>query len=96
MKINVYAIYDVAAAMYKAPFMMRSDGEALRGFQDLAVAENEINKHPHHFQLFKLGVFDDGSGLYTDNTPMLMGTAQEAIAESQRPLEPGELKEVAN
>jgi hypothetical protein len=98
MKINVYAIYDVAAAIYKSPFMMRTDGEALRGFMDLSVSgENEIGKHPEQFQLFKIGVFDDGSGLYSSNTPTLLATAQEMVAESQRPLESEPVvKEVVN
>ena len=98
MKINVYAIYDVAAAVYKSPFMMRSDGEALRGFMDLAVSgENEIGKHPEHFQLFKLAQFNDGSGLYSENTPTLLATAQEMVAESQRPLDTEPVvKEVVN
>ena len=88
MKITVYAIYDTVAAMYKAPFMMRSDGEALRGFADLAVSdENDIGRHPSHFQLFKLAVFDDGSGIYSSNTPELLATAQDMVAQAQRPLE---------
>ena len=98
MEINVYAIYDVAAACYKQPFMIRTDGEALRGFMDLAVSdENDIGKHPEHFQLFKLGRFNDGSGLYSENTPKLLATAQEMVAKAQEPIEQQPVvKEVVN
>jgi hypothetical protein len=95
MKLNVYAIFDTAAAVYKQPFMMRTDGEAVRGFMDLCIRDgNEINSHPEHFSLYKLGKFDDSTGKYSDNVLECLMTAHEAVAKSQEPLEPGALEAV--
>lgn len=63
MKLNAYAIYDVKAGMYSAPFFHHNDGIAHRGFGDLVNdPRTNVNKHPGDYSLFKIGVFDDSSG----------------------------------
>jgi len=65
MKMLVFAIYDSKAKYYKHPFLMKSKGEVLRGFIDLANDEKtEIGKHPEDFVLFYIGTFDEVSGRY--------------------------------
>lgn len=81
MKQNVYSIYDMAAAIYMRPFFVQSDGQATRLFGDLAMdAEGEIGKHPEDYVLYKIGSFNDHSGLIEPNNVEKMATALELIA----------------
>lgn len=67
MRLHVFAVYDLGAAAFGKPVYVRADGEAVRMFTDeinRAEDGNVMFAHPDHFQLFKLGVFDDGSGLF--------------------------------
>jgi hypothetical protein len=67
MKLNVYSIHDKAATAFTQPFFMHNDGLAIRAFQDNVNAkdENNISKHPEQFSLFKLGEYDDATGVIT-------------------------------
>lgn len=70
MKLQVVSVLDVAAQAYGRPAFVPALGAATRSFSD------EINRrpgdgqsnvmfdHPEDFQLFHLGVFDDGSGRF--------------------------------
>ena len=47
MKLNAYTIYDVASGVYMRPFFSQADGQAIRGFKDIATdADHEVGKHP--------------------------------------------------
>lgn len=78
-KSLVFAIFDVKAGYYKNPFMMRSKGEAIRGFTDLANDDKtEIGKHPEDFGLFLLAEFDTDRGVYENKqVPESLGLAIE-------------------
>lgn len=67
MILNVYSIHDQAAEAFINPFFMHNDGLAIRAFQDNVNSkeENNISKHPEQFVLFKLGEYDDKTGLIT-------------------------------
>lgn len=80
-KSQVFAVYDSKAGFYKTPFIMRSKGEALRGFTDVVNDEKtEIGRHPGDFTLFHLGSFDDENGKYLNNeTPVSLGVAVEFV-----------------
>lgn len=65
MKLAIYSIHDSAANAYTQPFFMHNDGLAIRAFQDNvnSTEDNNIKKHPEQFTLFKLGEYDDNSGI---------------------------------
>ena len=91
MILTMYAIYDTAARVYKQPFFMRADGEALRGFEHLAVSnENDIGKHPEDYSLFRIGRFDDNKGAVEPQAPECIATALELVAKA-RQIMPGQL-----
>jgi len=86
MKLNMYSIYDEAAAAYNAPFFMHNDGLAIRAFQDNvnSVEENNIAKHPAHFTLFKLGEYDDSNGMVNpQDAPKFLANAIELKSPTQ-------------
>jgi hypothetical protein len=90
MKLNVYSIYDTAAAAYMRPFFMPSDGQATRAFTDLATqADHEIGKHPEDYFLCRLAVFDDGKGSFADEDNETLITGLEAVAASRNNLKRG-------
>ena len=67
MKKVYYAVFDRKAEMYSAPFLEIKDGTAIRAIQDLVInsTDHAFAKHPQDFTLFKLGEFDDVTGVIT-------------------------------
>lgn len=66
MKHNLYSIYDVKADAYLPPFTLHQDGMAVRAFRDCCNDDtHNFGKNPGDYTLFKLGEFDDQSGLVT-------------------------------
>ncbi len=63
-ELGVYTIRDTKAEAYVQPFTFRTDGEAIRAFDD------SINKpgtpaydHPEDYCLFRVGTFDVQTGV---------------------------------
>lgn len=79
LEYQMFSIYDSKAEVFKQPFMLRTKGEAIRGFTDLANDEKtEIGKHPEDFTLFHLGSYDMVSGKFANLvTPLSLGVAIE-------------------
>lgn len=95
MNMNIYAIYDKAVNAYMRPFVMQSDGQALRVFGDMAVsAEHEIGQHPEDYTIFRLGSFDDNSGVISQEEPRRLAGALELAAASRNKVT--ELKDASN
>jgi hypothetical protein len=86
MKLHVFAVYDVKAGYYATPFMLRSQGEALRGFQnECNNPQSMLNSHPADFELFQLGTFDQDSGGIEPMTPFSLGTGQQFVTPTLTP-----------
>lgn len=70
MKTKIYTIFDTKVGAYNFPFTMRSDGEALRAFSDMANdPKSRIGAHPEDYCLFAVGEFDDLRGIVTPLVP---------------------------
>jgi hypothetical protein len=66
MKLNIYTIFDIKAKLYNKPFYMLNDQVAERTARDLLNDEkSDINKHPEDFVLYKIGEYDDNTGIIT-------------------------------
>lgn len=64
MKCSIYSIYDMKVGAYNFPFTMRSHGEAVRAFGDMANdASTRIGQHPEDYVLYCVGEFDDAKGV---------------------------------
>lgn len=84
MRLNFYSIYDVASQAYMRPFLMQSDGQALRTFTDIATdKEHEIGKHPEDYSLHRVGTFDERKGKINGEIPECLATALEVVASSR-------------
>jgi hypothetical protein len=67
MKKVYYAVYDRKAEMYSQPFLEIKDGTAIRAVQDIVInsKDHAFAKHPRDFTLFRLGEFDETTGVIT-------------------------------
>jgi len=85
MLLNIYSIFDTAAAIYQRPFTAKSHGEVTRSFKDVCTdADHEIGKHPEDYTLFCLGTFNDGTGEVTGFGPEKVATALELVAATRQ------------
>lgn len=84
MKVQCYAIFDSCSGIYEKPFFSTADDLVKREFQDVATsADHIINKHPEHFSLWRLGVFNNENGNIQNEDNECLWTATEAVAQSQ-------------
>ena len=80
MRLFMYAIYDSCSKVYDRPWVARSDGEAIRGFGDVANdTDHPIGKHPEHFTCFRIGLFDDNTGEMVPENPTAVARAHELL-----------------
>lgn len=66
--IVIVALYDKVADLFMQPMFVKSVGVAYRSLQDEAARGGENNQlaaHPKDFQLFKVGSYDDHTGVIT-------------------------------
>lgn len=79
MVSKVFSVYDSKAGIYMPPFLLRSKGDAIRGFTDLCNDEKTaVCRHPSDFTLFELGEFDDDKGEFVMyNAKISLGVAIE-------------------
>lgn len=64
---GVYLIRDTALGAFLIPMFFQSEGVARRSFTDevnRSAADNMMNKHPEHFQLYYSGTYDDENGVF--------------------------------
>jgi len=84
MKVQIYAIFDTCSGIYEKPFFHTADDAVRREFQDVATsADHPINKHPEHYSIWRLGNFDNTTGLIIDEANECLWQAVEAISQSQ-------------
>ncbi len=85
MKVQCYAIFDSCSGMYEKPFFSTADDLVRREFQDVATsADHLISKHPEHFSLWRLGVFNNENGDIQNEANECLWTAIEAVSQSQK------------
>jgi len=84
MNLNAYTIYDVASGVYMRPFFSQADGQAIRGFNDIACdASHEVGKHPQDYTLYRVGRFNDTSGKLEGEELEKLTTGLEAVSNSR-------------
>lgn len=64
MKTIGFSIFDSKAEVYGPPFFAPAIGLAVRHFGDLCRDPNSaLSKHPGDYRLFRIGEFDDSTGV---------------------------------
>lgn len=91
MILFLHVIYDSVSKVYDVPFPSRSEEEAIRSFGNLASnAETMVGKHPEHFKLFRVGLYDDSTGKIAPEDIVHVANAHDLVA-AGRKVEPGQL-----
>ncbi len=81
MKMNIYSIYDTAAAVYMRPFFCQADGQAMRMFSDISTdAEHDVGKHPEDYSLVRLGRWNDATADMDCEPVRTLATGLEMVA----------------
>lgn len=85
-KYKVLAIRDRAVDGYMRPMFVPSVGAAVRLFTDALndnSKESAIAQHPEDYDLYELGEFDDGSGMFTTGVPRQVAVGKDLVRSKQ-------------
>lgn len=83
MKHEIFSVYDSAAQAFLQPFFAPSLGSALRSLTDAVNdPKHEFSRHAGDYTLFKLGSFDDNSGLVDSAPPEQITTCLALVIKS--------------
>lgn len=62
-RLQAFSIFDKVAKAFMPPFFMPNVGMAVRAFgDDVKRGDNNIARHPHDFDLYHIGCFNDDDG----------------------------------
>lgn len=77
---KIFAVKDNAVQAFGQPFFVRSQGEAIRSFQDETNSTDNnsaIARHPEDYDLYYIGDFDDQTGTLNAEQPTLVIRAKD-------------------
>lgn len=95
MKKVVMVVHDAKAELYGTPMFFRTVAEGIRSFQQLVDdPETMIGKYPEDYHLYKLGEYDEDTGLiYPGDAPLHLGHALHMKNPETSPLDSPQLME---
>lgn len=80
MILKICAVKDRAVDAFGVPFFVKSAGEAMRSFEDeVNRKESPFYAHPDDYDLYRIGEYDDASGLVTGVGPDLLSRGKDVI-----------------
>lgn len=80
MRLMIFSVRDRATDSFGVPMFMVSRGQAIRSFSDEVnrqAADNQIFAHPEDFDLYELGEWSNGDGLFVSNPPELVAIGKD-------------------
>jgi len=81
-----YSVKDLKVGVYLPAFCLQNDISAVRAFgysvRDKTVQTN-LSLYPADFELYKVGTFDDQSGVITGGMPVFVCSAVSCIGDPQ-------------
>ncbi len=76
MLLRAFSVYDSKVEAYMRPFFMQTEAEALRAFRETVNdGQSSFFKHPEDYTLFKVGTFDESTGLISGFELVSLGLA---------------------
>lgn len=80
MTRQVFAVQDVAAGIYLPPFVAHTEALAMRLFGDLCREPgHDFNRHPGDYTLFRIGTYDDATGVMTSEAAVSFGNGMQHV-----------------
>lgn len=94
MKMIIFSVYDVKAAVYTQPFYDVADASAVRSFKNtVSNADHAFGRNPEDFSLARIGQFDDQNAKLVNEDVEILITGLEAVA-AGRQVAPGSLESI--
>ncbi|UDN67481.1 nonstructural protein [robinz microvirus RP_30] len=85
MMLDVFSVLDTAVSAFLPPFFARSKGEAIRSFTEASNdSSHQFAKHASDYVLYRLGAWDDHSGMFSGSEPERIGSAREFVVDPVR------------
>ena len=82
MQLQMFAVYDNAAAQFHLPFFQPTSALALRHFTDACNdADHPYAQHPECYTLYHIGTFDGDNATLTDAKNEVRALAAQVIEE---------------
>lgn len=76
MILQIFAVNDTKAETFGRPVFQTNVGEALRAFSDECNNEQSLlHSHPEDFHIYKLGEYDQATGLFSTIPPAHIASA---------------------
>lgn len=76
MILSIYSIKDVKVDAFMPLFVMQSDVMAFRAFHQLVSDDKtQVSKYPADFALYRLGTFNDATGVVLSRVEFLTSAA---------------------
>ena len=81
MKINLYAVRDTKSMTFGRPFLLQNDEMAMRSFMSAVTGADEpMSEYPDDYTLYRIGEYDDTTGLIEGHNPDRVCTGLEMVA----------------
>lgn len=84
MKLQCYSIYDIKAEIYHVPSYCHNDAHARRMYMsEIGKSQSVFHQFPEDFRIFKVGSFDDSTGMLTpEKTPVMLCELKSLVLEN--------------
>jgi hypothetical protein len=80
--LEMYSVSDIKGKLYMQPFLARTRGEAIRSFTEAIKDKNTmISKYPEDYNLYKIGLFNQNTGILKGIEHESLGKASDFITE---------------
>lgn len=77
---NIYSVYDNKAKAFLPPFILATDGMAIRAIGNCVNDEkHQFGRNPNDYQLFRIGMFNDNDATIEPSKPFSLGLAAQFI-----------------
>ena len=83
MDYDVFAVRDSKIEGFLPPFTAVNPAVASRLLEDSLRGDNPMSRHPEDYSLYRIGLFDDESGLIEGRSPQLICTVDSLLDSGQ-------------
>ena len=80
-EFTIYSVKDELTGLFLQPMFIQSEGEALRIFEHMVNTNGIWKSNAGQFNLFKLGTFNEKTGISDYNTPELVQGGTTVVTE---------------
>lgn len=85
MILEMYCVKDRATDVFGTPMFLLASGQAIRSFGDevnRSAVDNQLFQHPDDFDLFRLGTWDNVTGMFLPCAPELVVRGKELVVKN--------------